>query len=217
LAIVIQKGQGHRYGDGTTVENIGGEDGGFSEDSQDMGQMAINGGSEPLWFRFGLPPHAPFGHAGFGSVGNANAAYSNGLVGGEDPVTPVFAATAGQEARMRVLIPNGIGRGSTFTVHGHSWQRDPYVCPGDDDLGMPGRCKQASTGAVGSRAIGDNPMGLELGTQESINGATHFEMRLPSAGGAAAVQGDFLFRDQASFGNMSGVWGLMRVGPPPPQ
>jgi hypothetical protein len=34
---------------------------------------------------------------------------------------------------------------------------------------------------------------------------------LDSAGGENAVTGDYLFRDQASFGNTDGIWGIMRV------
>jgi hypothetical protein len=33
----------------------------------------------------------------------------------------------------------------------------------------------------------------------------------PSAGGANAVPGDYLFRDYAGFGNVSGLWGILRV------
>jgi hypothetical protein len=40
---------------------------------------------------------------------------------------------------------------------------------------------------------------------------SHFTYRLPSAGGAAAVTGDYLFRDQMGFGNASGLWGILRV------
>ncbi len=207
FAVVMQKGQSHRYADGSPVENIEGGVAGIAEDSQDMGQMAINFATEPLWFRFGIGPNAPFGLSGFGGIANAHEAYSNSLVGG-DPETPVFTAEAGQEVRMRVLMPHGIGRGSTYNVHGHVWQRDPYVCPDSADLGLPGKCLP---GEVGSQAIGDNPMAMSLGHQESLNGTTHFEVRLPSAGGTNAVEGDYLIRDQSSFGNLSGLWNIMRV------
>jgi hypothetical protein len=32
------------------------------------------------------------------------------------------------------------------------------------------------------------------------------------AGGANQVPGDYLFRDQASFGNLQGLGGILRVG-----
>jgi hypothetical protein len=52
---------------------------------------------------------------------------------------------------------------------------------------------------------------MSLGGQESVNGTTHFEIRLPSAGGVDEVTGDYLIGDQSSFGNMSGLWSIMRV------
>jgi hypothetical protein len=64
---------------------------------------------------------------------------------------------------------------------------------------------------VGSRALGVNPVGFAQGGQESWNAVTHFEVFLPSAGGGNAVPGDYLMRDQASFGNASGVWSILRV------
>ncbi len=37
----------------------------------------------------------------------------------------------------------------------------------------------------------------------------------PSAGGANAVAGDYLYRDYAAFGNLGGMWGLLRVSDEP--
>jgi len=128
--------------------------------------------------------------------------YSNDLVNSTipalgDPATPVFNATAGQEARMRLLQPTGVGRGSTFDLHGHLWQRDPYIA-----------------GTVPSQTIGDNPIGFYLGGQESIQPSGHFDIRLPSAGGANQIEGDYLYRDHGSFGNTDGLWGILRVVDP---
>jgi hypothetical protein len=67
-ALVFQKGLNHRFGDGSAVPNIASEGQGIPEDSHDAGQMAINYGSEPMWFRFGLKADAPFGH-GPGELG----------------------------------------------------------------------------------------------------------------------------------------------------
>jgi hypothetical protein len=118
-----------------------------------------------------------------------------------------------------------VGRGSTFTVHGHIWQRDPYVCPGENQDNLTGKCLNVSMddfADVGSRRIGDNPIGMWLGGQESVQPYQHFEARLEHAGGAAnagdppIVTGDFLWRDQASFGNTDGIWGILRVAAAPP-
>jgi hypothetical protein len=43
----------------------------------------------------------------------------------------------------------------------------------------------------------------------------HFEIRLENTGGPNGVTGDYLWRDQASFGNTDGIWGLLRVEDPP--
>jgi hypothetical protein len=204
FAVVFQKGLNLRYGtDGTAVENIAGEGGAIPEDSHDSGQKAINYGTEPAWYRFGLRANVPFGNGPgqLGAVGNAHAFYSNSLADGADPATPVFTASAGQEVRMRLLEPTGVGRGSTFDLQGHLWQRDPYIAD-----------------AVPSQTIGENHIGFYLGHQESVTPAGHFDVVLPSAGGTggtggAGVPGDYLFRDHGSFGNTDGLWGILRVTP----
>jgi hypothetical protein len=225
FAAVIQRGTNQRYVDGTAVEGIGAE-GAISEDTEDSGQYGINYGSEPLWLRFGLAPNTPFNGAAPGvatlrDIPNAHVAYSNVLSGGDDPATPVFTAAAGQQARVRVVEPAGIGRSMTFNVHGHVWQRAPYVCPGSAFLGLTGNCKpagffptQIGTGGqfeVASRGIGDNPLSFWLGGQDSVMPGSHYDFVLRSAGGVNGIPGDYLFRDQASFGNLGGLWGILRV------
>ncbi|OGI45206.1 MAG: hypothetical protein A2V92_05240 [Candidatus Muproteobacteria bacterium RBG_16_65_31] len=246
FSLVLTKGLTQYYRDGTPVEHMNGEGVGIPEDSQEASGMAFNYGIEPLWFRFGVAPNAPFGGAGcgttennecFGDIPNSHQAYSNVLpvdrtvVGSPqvgDPVTPVFFATAGQQARIRITNPYGTTRGSTFALHGHVWQRDPYVCD-DNQYGLIGKCNAPATGSifdppgtplVGSRKIGNNPIGFAQGGQESWTPATHFDIVLPSAGGCATkdvdskcvgVPGDYLFRDKGSFGNASGLWGILRV------
>ena len=91
FAHMIQKGQNHRFQDGSPVPNIAAECGTIPEDSEDAGQMSINYGSEPMWFRFRLAPNVPFGTAGLGGVGTAGDAYATSLTG-RDPATPVFTA-----------------------------------------------------------------------------------------------------------------------------
>jgi hypothetical protein len=229
FSLVLTKANTHYYADGTPVEHMNGEGIGLPEDSQETSGMSLNYGIEPLWFRFGLVPQAPFGNAGapagaYGSVPNAHQAFSNVLTDGQDPVTPVFVANAGQEARIRITNPYGSARGSTFGLHGHVWQRDPYICNESDavlGLNLPGKCNAPATGSfidpaanrplVGSQAIGHNPLGFAQGGQESWNAPTHFDIVLPGAGGGNGVPGDYLFRDKASFGNASGVWGILRV------
>ncbi len=199
FSLVMVKGMNHRYGDGSPVECIETHgDSAVPEDSQDGGQASFNYGSEPLWFRFGLAPNSPIGRGhgggmGYGDVTNAHDAYSNPLVGG-DPATPVFSARAGDAARLHVVAPHTTHRGSTFNLHGHVWQRAPYLA-----------------GDVSSQRIGYNPMSMYLGAQESITAPNHFDIVLPSAGGEMAVPGDYLFRDQGGSGNAMGLWGILRV------
>lgn len=217
FSLLLSKHLSMRWADGRPVEHLNGEGHGIPEDSQDSGQMAFNYGSEPMWFRFGVSPNAPFGAAGcgtaapsecFGDVPNSHEAYSNALLINQgtlasnspeeagDPATPVFEVAPGQEARIRLTSASTTTRGTTFHLHGHVWQRAPYkVGPS----GFP------------SQSIGDNPLSMYLGAQESITGQQHFDIRLPSAGGSNAIAGDYLFRDIAGMGNADGLWGILRV------
>lgn len=243
LVTVIQKGLTQVYGDGWPVEGLEPE-GVVSEDTEDGGAMAINYGSEPLWFRFGLSPVLPFTGGppasglvtSFAHVPNAHEAYSENLLWNPSakqrdcgdpntsppcksgsPAVPVLSAHAGEELRMRVIQPAGPARGSVFNLHGHIWQRAPYNCPKSSYLGLPDVCR--NTGffptlppfEVGSRGIGPNPMSMYLGGQDSVLPAGHFDIVVPHAGGAYGVKGDYLYKDQGSFGNLGGLWGVLRV------
>jgi hypothetical protein len=214
FVVVLQNDVNLRYGGGDcdpagrrsqiddiecAVANIAAEGPGVPEDPQDSGQKAINYGAEPLWFRLGIAPNTPFN-----AISRSNAlkdlipqVFANNLPGVDgDPQTPVYTATEGQEVRMRVVLPGGHARGITYTVHGHEWQRQPYV--------------------NGSTEIGDNPDSQYYGTQEGVNPAGHWDFLIEEAGGPSPhVTGDYLWRDQASFGSFQGLWGLMRVNPNP--
>jgi len=223
LVVMVQKGNNHRHDDGEAVPNIASEGQGIPEDSHDAGQKGVNYGTEPAWFRFGLAPDANFGRGPgeFGARADAWKLYHNTAPqAGEDPATPVYDVVAGAETRMRVLEPTGVGRGTTFTMHGHIWQRDPYLCPDDTTDGIPGKCPSVdpldmSTDlGLSSPRIGHNPIGMWMGGQESVQPYQHFEIRLENTGGANGIDGDYLWRDQASFGNTDGIWGLMRVEAP---
>jgi hypothetical protein len=217
---VVHKGLNHRYGDGAPVEMIAGE-GPFAEDAEDSGHMGINYGSEPMWFRFGKAANTPLtGPNSLAKIPNAHEAYSNGLAGvNGDPATPVFTAAAGTPFRLHLLEPTGSPRASTMTLHGHVWQRSPYVCPGSNHLGIPGNCKPTGSFPtlpgfeVASRALGDNPLSFAMGAQDLMAPGAHFDLVLPSAGGSNAVSGDYLLQDRSGFGNIGGVWSILRVTP----
>ena len=257
LVMVHQKGLNLRYKDGSAVQNLASEKervvpenltnhpdhplNSAPEDAHDSGHMAINYGAEPLWFRFGLPPDAPFGKSGFGGADSASEAFSdkccrNGegigtVISADQPVgepyVPIMKAYAGQEMRIRALMPTGTGRGSTVELHGHSWMRDPYLAQhveeieyvgGIDEKGRP-IIKQRSYPKGGnhiswgtpSKCIGENALAMHLSGQESLTPMAHFDLIFPRAGGKYGVTGDYLWRDHAGFGITNGLWALIRV------
>jgi VCBS repeat-containing protein len=162
------------------------------EDPQDSGNKAINYGADPLWFRLGITPDTPFGaiHRDSTLAAQIPDVFANSLVGG-DPQVPVYAASPNgpDYGRFRVLMPGGHARGTTWTLHGHEWQRQPYI--------------------NGSSEIGDNPISEYYGAQEGVNPTGHWEF-VVKLGGHFEVEGDYLWHDQASFGSYQGLWGLLR-------
>jgi hypothetical protein len=164
-----------------------------AEDAEDSGNMAVNYRSEPMWFRLGFDPGAVLEQT---REVNTTNAVSNTLTGG-DPATPVFTAKAGTPVRFRLVDPGGKGRAGVFNLHGHVWQREPYLA-----------------GQVASQTIGNNPQSEYRGAQEGIGMINNFDIVLQNgAGGAFKVPGDYLFRDQASFHMDGGRWGILRVQP----
>jgi len=164
-----------------------------AEDAEDSGNMAVNYRSEPMWFRLGFDPGAVLEQT---REVNTTNAVSNTLTGG-DPVTPVFTAKAGTPVRFRLVDPGTKNRAGVFNVHGHVWQREPYIA-----------------GKVASQTIGNNPTAEWRGAQEGIGSTNHYDVVLQNgAGGLFKVPGDYLFRDQASFEMDAGRWGLLRVQP----
>ena len=146
-----------------------------------------------MWFRLGFDPGAPLEETRNVDMTNA---VSNTQVGG-DPATPVFTAKAGTPVRFRIGKSAGHTRNGVFQVHGHVWQREPYVA-----------------GSVASQSIGNNPQSEYRGAQEGLGTGNHFDIVLQNgAGGAFKIPGDYLFRDQASFELDNGRWGLFRVQP----
>jgi hypothetical protein len=158
--------------------------------------------------------------------------YANALVYGEpnsypndDPATPVFTTTAGDPTRMYVLNGASADRDGTFILHGHLWQRDPYVCPNDNYHGLPGYCdpyKRDDYGyvydnddkkvpSVGSLALGTNPIGKYMGGEEGMGHVYGHWPILFNAGGTAEVPGDYLYRDYTPSGNRNGQFGILRV------
>ena len=231
-----------RWKDGTAISNIHqGELG--REGAEDSGHAGFNYGAEPSWFRYKLPPDVPFGNAGtpdsFGSIANPQAMYANELVVAEpntipaipgvseagDPATPVFRATADvagsnpvKDTRMYVLNGASADRDGVFILHGHVWDREPYVCTGTDvdgtlttdgSIALAGRC--SPTADVPSAAFGNNLQGKAMGGQEGMGHVfSHWPVHV-DAGGTGAVKGDYLYRDYTPSGNRNGQFGILRV------
>ena len=177
---------------------------GPTEDSQDSGQKAINYGADPLWFRLGIvPDYFQLVHRDdnlkdhIANVFSSFLDIDDGLGQAGDPQTEVYRAspTGPQEGRFRVVMPGGHARGNIYTLHGHEWQRQPYLNR--------------------SSEIGDNQDSEYYGTQEGVNPTGHWDF-VVDLGGYFDVIGDYLWRDQASFGSFQGLWGLLRFNLTPP-
>ncbi len=240
FAAVHQKGQNLRYGKPLfkkgSLEFVGDPMGAVSvlsaersgdeqdmrrvapEDAHDAGHMGVNYGTEPMWFRFGMPADAPFGHGGkpsspfgegLGGTAFAYEAFADGCCGTDanqpsptaqanvgEPATPVFQMLhKGAQSRLRVLMPTGVGRGTVAHLHGHGWRRDPYL---------------QGPGGVASQCIGANPLAMWLGGQESVTPMAHFDLVFDRTGGTNRIAGDFVLRDQGGFGVTNGLWSIVR-------
>jgi len=175
-----------------------------AEDSEDSGQKGFNYRTEPLWKRVDYKPETHLSCGEKDEFGNTitdctrnrdfTDVLSNSKVGGEDPVTPVFTARAGDDVRFRVLHPADHARNNVFQVHGHIWEDEPYTSD--------------------STVLGDNPLSEWKGAQYGVGPGSHFDMLLKNgAGGTFRVTGDYLYRDQGSFPFDGGLWGIFRVTP----
>ena len=171
-------------GKGWPVENLG-----CIEDPEDSGQKAVNYRTEPLWKRMQHAPDEPFHLTD--DFQDWWDVLSNTKVGAE-PVTPIFQAIPGQKVRIRVLMPGGHARNMVFAVHGHVWDREPYI--------------------ANSTQQGRNGFSFWEGARMGHGPTNHFDILLRNgAGGAFVVPGDYLFRDQVAPGLDAGIWGLIRV------
>ena len=158
---------------------------------------AVNYKSEPMAGRLPNPPQGNF------NLENIAAATSNGIAPflaagtlgatGVDPQTPIYVAKAGAPVRFRLIHPGGNSY-SAWTVHGHVWQRSPYVNE--------------------STVLGYNRLSDWIGAVGAYGPFEIFDVLLDSAGGRFAVPGDYHYRSVLSGEFQSGQWGLLRVIPP---
>ncbi|HVR96278.1 MAG TPA: hypothetical protein VMW27_06675 [Thermoanaerobaculia bacterium] len=159
------------------------------EDPEDSGQKAINYRTEPLWYRRGHNPDTPLPDTD--NFADWYDVLSNSQVGG-DPQTPVFAVAAGTQTRFRLLQSGGHSRNIVFALHGHAWDKEPYVS--------------------NSTQIGRNGFSLWEGAHMGHGPSNHFDVLIRNgAGGKFSLRGDYLFRDQVGMGLDGGLWGILRV------
>ncbi|HYO14322.1 MAG TPA: copper oxidase [Thermoanaerobaculia bacterium] len=171
---------------GTPVPKLAG-----LEDPEDTGHKAVNYRTEPLWKRRGHAADTPFEQTD--DFTDWAGVVSNGQVGG-DPETPIFTAAPGQAVRFRLLQAGGHSRNSVFALHGHIWDKQPYV--------------------NGSAKLGHNAFSLWEGARMGHGPTNHADLLLRNgAGGKFGVPGDYLYRDFVSTGFDGGVWGILRVAP----
>ncbi|WP_232380010.1 multicopper oxidase domain-containing protein [Polyangium fumosum] len=167
---------------GNAIRNLGGED-----DAEDTGHKAWNYATEPIWARLGLRPETDFNAYNEHQLGDIHNSYVFG-----DPATPILRAKAGQALRIRQLQPSGHARQHAFTLWGHEWGYRPFL--------------------LNSTVIGPNPDWFVVSTQGGASVQTaHNVLPLYGAGGKFGVVGDFLYRDEGSFGYTNGCWGFLRV------
>jgi manganese oxidase len=200
FSMIIQKAVGLRYRDGSPVEIIAGEGPGVPEDAHDAGGASINLRTEPLWFRYRYGAGSDFGFGGeeggdgpgLASISDMYRAYSNDLVG-QEPQTPVYLAEPGQEIRLRVTSPAGYARNTVLGIFGHNWTQEPFV-----------------TRNFPSDTMAWSETQRFMSSQDSIMPPNAWNI-MTEAGGPFEVPGDYLYRDLAAFGNLNGLWGILRV------
>ena len=186
LVLLFQNDVNLRTGDGLgdPVKNLA-----EAEDPEDSGQKALNHRTEPLWKRMRHAPETPLNVTR--DLTDWHDVLSNAKVGG-DPQTPVFQVEPERPIRFRLLMPGGHSRNIVFALHGHEWDKEPYI--------------EEST------RIGRNTMSFWEGARMGHGPSNHFDAVIRNgAGGKFAIPGDYLFRDHAAFGFDGGLWGILRV------
>ncbi len=111
-----------------------------------------------------------------------------------DPETPLLTAGVGDQVRFRMTHPFGTGTSQVFTIHGHDWQKNPYVNE--------------------STAIGDQLLSQWIGSRDNHGSSDHFEAVIGSAGGEFGQAGDYLYTVFLPNQAKLGAWGVFRVGTP---
>ena len=174
-----------------------------ADDAEDTGHKAFNYRTEPQWARFHAAPSAEPGMMNDYDFADAfsSRVSRGGCVADPargkfcDPETPLFEANAGDAVRFRVVDPAGHPRNHSFTLSGHDWLINPWVCGFNSTI-------------MGWNQFSEN----RVGSSSAIGPARHVNV-VTTAGGDFHVPGDYLYRTQEGFMFAGGLWGLFRVHP----
>jgi hypothetical protein len=109
-----------------------------------------------------------------------------------DPRTPVLTAAIGDKVRFRMTHPFGTGTSQVFSLHGHVWQRNPYI--------------------NNSRQLGNNILSQWIGSRDNHGSSDHFDIVIDKAGGEGGRSGDYLYTVFVPTQARDGAWGIFRVG-----
>jgi hypothetical protein len=112
-----------------------------------------------------------------------------------DPRTPILTAAIGDRVRFRMTHPFGTGTSQVFSLHGHVWQRNPYL--------------------NNSTTIGSNILSQWIGSRDNHGSSDHFDMVIDKAGGEGRQAGDYLYTVFVPTQARDGAWGIFRVGSAP--
>jgi FtsP/CotA-like multicopper oxidase with cupredoxin domain len=164
-----------------------------SVDSVDTGHKAFNYRSEAMWMRRLGGVAEPLSS----TLQRTDSHWltSNTMVTpNASNQTPLFCAEPGDAVRLRLVFHGGHGRNHVMQVHGHNWLELPWV--------------------ANSTRLGDNAWSTPKGSQDSIGAGSHWNFLFRhNAGGSNKVTGDYLIRDQYSWGFDNGLWSILRVQP----
>src|SRR5689334_17447265 len=86
----------------------------------------------------------------------------------------------------------GTGTSQVFSLHGHNWQRNPYL--------------------NNSTVLGDNKLSQWLGSRDNYGSTDHADILLSKAGGEGGRPGDYLYTAFVPVQGSQGPWGIFRVG-----
>jgi hypothetical protein len=79
-----------------------------------------------------------------------------------------------------------------FSLHGHVWQRNPYI--------------------NNSRQLGNNILSQWIGSRDNHGSSDHFDIVIDKAGGEGGRSGDYLYTVFVPTQARDGAWGIFRVG-----